>query len=306
MEQNIIKAIENMKLDFDTKLKEISSRFDNMESNLASSINQNIDEKFNNLNAEFDELKQESKEQEARIDYIEKHIRMRNLLIFGIKEEEKSYNELESLLIGIMKGNLDVELKQTEIEFVKRIGHKTQKSRPILFAVTTLGKKIEILKNKKKLNGTNTYIKEDFPKKIQELRNSLQPLLKQEIEQGNRAILKYDKLVVIGKNTQKRQLSQSPSQETSINESIKNSNATKEPKYKKTKPSEPHTSNNNYQRSILSYGSTTNKNSPRTSTEPIKKDHTMNYLKGPHPSPQNKSDKNNMSNTKSPITTSNN
>lgn len=160
-------------------------------------------------------LRNQNEEQEKRLDFIEKEIRIRNLILFGIAEEEKTYPELETLIIGVIKGSLDVDLEKSEIEFVKRIGKKSNKIRPIVFAVTTLGKKIEILQNKKKLDGTNCYIKQDYPKKIQEIRKTLQPLLEQETEKGNKAVIQYDKIVLIGKNNQKRQLSQSPQHSTS-------------------------------------------------------------------------------------------
>ncbi|CAG9102962.1 unnamed protein product [Plutella xylostella] len=252
-----------MQLQFNTQLRNIEARMESLETSITNKINKNIEEKFFSLKTDVENLNHEQVEQDKRLDFVEKQLRIRNLIIFGVKEEEKSYKELETLLIGIIKGNLEIDLSEMEIEFVKRIGKPNhEKTRPILFAVTTLGKKIDILKNKKKLIGTNSYIKEDYPKKIQEIRRSLQPLLEHELEQGNRAVIKYDKLVIIGKNTQKRQLSQSPCLEKDGNVEH-TQELPKEPKSKKTKSSEQ-------QRSITYYGST----KPKTPTHSIKTTNT--------------------------------
>nr|XP_037871059.1 uncharacterized protein LOC119629404 [Bombyx mori] len=65
--------------------------------------------------------------------------------------------------------------------------------------LTTVGRKIEILKQKKLLKDSNYYIKEDYPQNILEKRRMLQEQVKVERDKGNKAILKYDKIVIIGK-----------------------------------------------------------------------------------------------------------
>lgn len=129
---------------FQSKLEEMDLKFNKLEENISNNINQNINEKFEKISEEVETLKKDNEEQEKRLDFVEKEIRLRNLVLFGIAEEEKSYAELEDLLIGVINTNLDVELAKSEIEFVRRIGKKGKNSRPICFAVTTLGKKIEI------------------------------------------------------------------------------------------------------------------------------------------------------------------
>lgn len=161
MDQEILKAINK----FQSKLEEIDTKFINLEDNISNNINKNINDKFDKLNKDVESLRKDYEEQESRLDLIEKEIRTRNLILFGMAEEEKSYPDLENLLIEVVSGNLDINLNKSEIEFVRRIGKKGENSRPIAFAVTTLGTKIEILQNKNKLNGTNCYIKQDYPKK---------------------------------------------------------------------------------------------------------------------------------------------
>lgn len=83
---------------------------------------------------------------------------------------------------------------------------------------TTLGKKIQILNNKKLLDETSYYIKEDFSKKVLEKRKSLQDELKRLRNEGKRAVLKFDKIIILNNKpieqekrlNNKRNLSESP------------------------------------------------------------------------------------------------
>ncbi|KOB70430.1 Endonuclease-reverse transcriptase [Operophtera brumata] len=75
--------------------------------------------------------------------------------------------------------------KETNIEEVKRLGMKDDgKKRPIVVTLNTLGVKINILKNKKKLDCTPYYIKEDFPPEILEERKKLSAQLLEERNNG--------------------------------------------------------------------------------------------------------------------------
>ncbi|KAG7307559.1 hypothetical protein JYU34_007775 [Plutella xylostella] len=79
------------------------------------------------------------------------------------------------------------------------------------------------MKNKYKLENTGCYLKEDYPKKVLEIRKSLQEELKKEIEKGNRAYIKYDKLVILNKPiNNKRRLSESPEHQKEASTSQKN------------------------------------------------------------------------------------
>ncbi|CAH0721442.1 unnamed protein product, partial [Brenthis ino] len=93
-----------------------------------------------------------------------------------------------------------------------------------------MGLKIQIQKTKKILNGTSYYIKEDFPKDVLIKRKELQTELKKERAQGKKAFIKYDKLVILEKNTQagqqqlpnkKRHLSESPESSNNYNNNEK-------------------------------------------------------------------------------------
>lgn len=118
----------------------------------------------------------------------------------------------------------------SDIHEVKRIGIKSERSRPIVVTFSTLGTKIEILKQKEVLKNTQYHFKEDYPKQVLEKRRELQEQVKLEKEKGNKAKIKYDKLVIIKPN-HKRQLHTSP-----INDSHLQSEASTHPNKKNKMP----------------------------------------------------------------------
>lgn len=175
-------------------------------------ILEKLDDKVQHLQTEVEELKQKNFENDRRLSTLEREVRKRNLILFGIEESEKSYEELEMLVQKTIENQMAIKLNILELEFVRRMGKKTDRPRPIVFALSTLGKKIKILQNKKKLDTVNAYIKEDFPPDVLEKRKILQAELKQELEKGNKGRIQYDRLIITHQ-TKKRTLADSPENE---------------------------------------------------------------------------------------------
>lgn len=79
-----------------------------------------------------------------------------------------------------------------------------------------MGLKIKILQNQKCLKNSPYYIKQDYPIEVLNKRRDLQAQLKEERDSGNKAFIKYDKLIVIPNKSNniphknKRFLSESP------------------------------------------------------------------------------------------------
>lgn len=202
----------------------IESRFASLESQLAqnedkitSKINTHINKKFEGLNKDLNEMRTRLENQEKRLYYLEKSSVERNLVFFGVCETEKSYFDLHNSILNIIKLKIGVQSIQSfEIQSVKRLGKKGSKPRPISVTLSTLGAKINILKHKKQLQGSEIYISPEYPTAILEKRKALKDQLKSELEKGNLAYIKYDKLIIKEKtpnNTNnKRQLSLSPNQ----------------------------------------------------------------------------------------------
>lgn len=206
-------------------INETKTSVKNSEANLLKKL----DEKFDEVQTKLTLLESTVKSQESRLDTLEKHIRTRNIVIFGVEEQEKSYEELLKRVLDIFNTKMQIHCSSLEIEIVRRKGIKGDKPRPIIITFTTFGRKIEVLQHRKLLEKYNYYIKEDYPPKVLMKRKQLQDQVQKERENGNKAFIKYDKLIIIPKkdnHTQeksrnKRNLSISPPVSQNINKENK-------------------------------------------------------------------------------------
>ncbi|VVC95708.1 unnamed protein product [Leptidea sinapis] len=187
-----------------------------MEQNIKESINNNINQKFNYIK----NLEEIIEKQQTCIESLDKQLRRRNVIFFGIEEEEKGYESLLSIVLAIINNNMGVPCQKWEIESVYKMGKNNGKARPVVVTITTASRKIDILKKKKSLINSNMYLKEDFSPSVLQKRKDLQDTLKRERESGKRVVLRYHKIVTLktlesesrnptGRNSSKRFLSTS-------------------------------------------------------------------------------------------------
>lgn len=212
-----IEEITELLKDLQAKFSEQARELKEMKESIPNSINKNIDEKFTILENRQHQLEKTTEEQAQKIKKLERIIRKKNLIFFGIHGTENSYFTLQNNILDVIKNTMKVDCGKVDIECASRMGKKSEKIRPIIVTFTTMGKKIELLKNKKMLQQLgNCHITEDFPPEILEERKKLNAQLKQERERGKKAYIKYHKLVIVPEKTntqherQKRNLSQSP------------------------------------------------------------------------------------------------
>lgn len=94
--------------------------------------------------------------------------------------------------------HLKMDPKLVETEQAHRTGKYTAngRPRPVIVKLLCYKDKEEILKQAKKLKGTNFFINEDFSERVRQRRKELLPQLGEAHKQGNFAFLKYDQLIV--------------------------------------------------------------------------------------------------------------
>lgn len=166
---------------------------------------QGMDTKLEQITSELGAIKQENlqlKEQAVkqgkRIEFIEREIRKKNLVMQGVEEEvgEEESETTEKIITVLKKIGTEID-KDKDLEEAKRIGiYKAGGSRPIIIKLVKHSKKMEILKNAKNLKGSKIWINEDYPKEIQEERKQLIPRMKEARQKGCMAQIKYNKLVI--------------------------------------------------------------------------------------------------------------
>ncbi|XP_039290960.1 uncharacterized protein LOC120352785 [Nilaparvata lugens] len=204
--KDLVSMLDRFKADLKQELK---AEFDEKVSVITDRVADVIKEQLLNINETL-------KEQKEKISRLEKKVRERNIVIHGLKNDNTS--DLKSLVIELIRGKLDVRIENWEVDFVRRIGkNEDNTARPIVLALTTLSKKTEVLKNSKKLKGSNISVSEDYPEDVQQIRKSLRNDLVTARKEGKYAVIKYDKLVVMEykKGNKKRELSVSPTSEES-------------------------------------------------------------------------------------------
>lgn len=207
--EDILNALKTIKNDLENQRQEIREVGKNVTEQVTQNISRMFEEKLLDIEKNHEELKEKVEYQEKRLQYLEKQARKNNLVFFGIEENEKSYENLESNFINWADQHFSTKTIPRDIQEIKRIGKKDERIRPIVVTFSTLGTKIKFLKEKRVLKDTIFYIKEDYPKHVLEKRKELQAQLQVERDKGNIAKIVYDKLLV-SKSNSKRKLPSSP------------------------------------------------------------------------------------------------
>lgn len=233
--EEVMKALTKIQKELDDQKKMIRQNGREITDKVTQNVNSMLEEKFILWEENHNKLKEKVENQEKRFYFIDKQLRQRNIVFFGIEEKESSYGNMENNFIEWLRKYFSIKIDHRDIQEVKRIGRKGEKPRPLVVTFTTLGSKINILKQKMLLKDTQYYLQEDYPKYILEKRKELQQQLLIEKEKGNNVKIKYDKLIVT-KPSNKRALLTSP--ETSFQDQMnKNTQTTK-----KNKIHQPYTS----------------------------------------------------------------
>lgn len=223
--------IKNMLISMQQDIKQQKQDMLEMKEDIKGTIINSLNEKFNNLELKNELLEEKIVEQSNKINNLERQCRRRNLIFFGVEETEKSYDELEEMVKNIINTYIKVSCDTYNIEAVRRMGKKGEKVRPIAITFNTLGFKLKIQKNKHNLQNTSYYLKEDYPIEVLIKRKELQAQLQKEKDAGNTAFIKYDKIIILSnkkpptqKQSNKRNLSESPEALHPVNQNVQQTN----------------------------------------------------------------------------------
>lgn len=158
-----------------------------------SSLKQSNDELSDankKLNERLDQL-------ELKADDLEGRSKRNNVIVHGLPRHDHETNEdCEKLLRDTLTSKMGLS-KDLQFDRVHRINGKT--TSPVIARCTLYKEKVQILKAKRRLQGTTVFIGEDYSQRVRNLRKLLSPHLKAAREQGKRATMIYDHLLVDGK-----------------------------------------------------------------------------------------------------------
>lgn len=162
----------------------------------------NQDAKIDEQNIKIGKQDTEIEKHSERIKILEISIRKKNLIFHNVPEPEDQHEvNLKQVVSKIIIESISLDTNENEIEFIYRLGKKTNQSstkpRPILAGFFSYEKKQQILKEKSRFKDCR--VTEDFPKEVIETRRRLAPIFGKLREEGKQVQMRIDKLVVDGK-----------------------------------------------------------------------------------------------------------
>ncbi|KAK9499057.1 hypothetical protein O3M35_003571 [Rhynocoris fuscipes] len=165
-----ISSLDIMHLLNDIKSKIDKNAIDMSEvKNSLSQTNSNLEKiitEHNVLRDEIINLREVVNKQEKEIKFLKNRFKENNLIIYKVNEpDNETYEALEEAVINIIGLQMETGIDSSDIIRIKRIGIKTKtgnKNRPILVKLATFKMMIQVLKNGKKLAGSNISVTPDF------------------------------------------------------------------------------------------------------------------------------------------------
>ncbi|KAI5726983.1 hypothetical protein M8J76_012200 [Diaphorina citri] len=186
--------------------------------------NKNVNEKLDKIQNAVEPMIQVVAKHTHELKYLDYEKRRKNLIIFGISENEgEIVRDLENKILHLVVHTLGVsDFSLYELDFIRRIGKsRSSAPRPVIMAFTTQRRKFEILKSKSKLKGKNIYIHEDTAPEIREKEKNLRGEMMRLRGEGKYAVIRsgriitYDKVQTEESSSRafnKRALSESPNE----------------------------------------------------------------------------------------------
>ncbi|CAH2088908.1 unnamed protein product [Euphydryas editha] len=116
-----------------------------------------MDEKLIPLKQQLQEMRVENETLKEKLYYLEKHRRANNIILYGIKESEKSPVNLMEIVIKKIKEELNITVEGRDINSLYRIGKWHGNGNGMALVNNWM---IDIMKNKKKFK--DAYASEDY------------------------------------------------------------------------------------------------------------------------------------------------
>ena len=194
-------------------LTSMNSKFDDLKCDMSdikeaySSLKEEVremKETISDLKEENRVLKEEKDEMHARLESVEKKTddlegrsKRNNIIIHGIPRHEKETGQdCEELVCEMLTDKLELG-ENVQFDRVHRLNAKPNS--PIVARCTFYKDKERVMKEKRKLKGSDVFIGDDFSLKVREVRRKLIPHLKAAKNEKKRATMIFDHLLIEGR-----------------------------------------------------------------------------------------------------------
>lgn len=160
-----------------------------------NNIREEIFHKIQILEQENLQLKDENKNLNSRLSFLEKQQKKYNIVLYGLQENNE---DLLNAVLKIFNNHLNINCQENAIRDLHRIGReKSEKTpRPIVIEFLSYRLKNEILNNAKKLKSTGIYLAKDYIQEEYQARKFLAEQLKIARKEHPESNIKNNTLVV--------------------------------------------------------------------------------------------------------------
>ena len=203
---DVMSMIQSFKTSMDTRFDDMKQDMQNLREDYVAMQGElkglredvcDLRDQNHDLQRENSYLTDRVQELERKTDDLEGRSKRSNLLFYGVpRKENETSAECERLVKDIVTDRLELS-PDIDFDRVHRVNSKPDS--PIIAKCTFYKHKVNILKEKRKLKGTNTFIGEDFPSRVRDIRRKLSPHLKKARGDGKRVAMVYDHLLIDGK-----------------------------------------------------------------------------------------------------------
>jgi FtsZ-binding cell division protein ZapB len=173
----------DMKEQFQTLFDKYNEKIEEVKSVAEDAISktEKLAEDFDTLQSENDELKHEISFWKNRVINLEAQSRRENLIFQSVQPDAptETWASAETKVRNLLRKHRICENEEILIERAHRLGYfKPGKCRPIIVKFSFYKTRDCIWRERTKLQGSNIFIAEDYPKEILEKRNVLCPILR--------------------------------------------------------------------------------------------------------------------------------
>ena len=184
-------------------MAEVKRDFEDLkrESSAQAALIEDLKREIFDLKNPLTELKSVQEAASKRVDYLEDQSRRNNLRFDGFKEEKgETWEHVAEKVRNLLKNKIGIN-KEVSIERAHRVGNVIgERPRTIVAKFRDFEDKTEIIRNAKKLKGSNLFINEDLCEASRAKRREQLPRLKQARSEGKIAFFSHTRLVIRERN----------------------------------------------------------------------------------------------------------
>ena len=214
-------------LDIQKNCQNLNTKFDKLDKSVRGLKKENkklqeqnlkLTKTVNTLAANVSQLEFSANENTSKLDQLEGQSRRQNLKFYDIEEgDNETWDQSEEKVRHYIRSELEIDDGNISIERAHRLPGK-YKPRPIIVKFSFYKDKDKVIKRYREIRKSaretsssgnvddannaeptsGIRVSEDFPDRVRKARSALIPFLRQSIDSGKNAYLRFDKLVVNG------------------------------------------------------------------------------------------------------------